>query len=238
MQVTTTRYTPSAKRFSWSFSKLDKYELCPKRHYHLDIAKDIVEPESEALKHGNTVHKVLAAYVEHGTALPPLLEPELKPAAERVFQFKGVDVRTKGAKVEVEKQYAITEAFGPTEWFGKDAWYRGIGDVMWFLGPAAFIGDYKTGRIKEDSVQLTLMAACIFAHYPEIQFVRSCFIWLKEGCETTLDIRRDDMPAFWAGLMPRVAAYKHACETVTFPPRPGGLCRKWCPVKSCPHNGE
>jgi hypothetical protein len=238
MNAVTTRRAPAKpKPFAWSYSKLKNFETCPKRHWHIDIAKDVSEPESEQLKYGNVVHTVMAQYIQHGTQMPPALEMELRPFADRVFDWKGVDVRSRGATVEVEQQYAITADLGPTEWFGKDAWFRGIGDVVWELGPLCFIGDWKTGKILEDTPQLILMAACIFAHKPHIQMVRSQFIWLKEDAETTYDVKRADMPAHWANLLPRVQQMVEAHRQMNFPAKPSGLCKRWCPVKQCPHNG-
>ena len=49
MQVTTTRNKP--KSFAWSYSKLKNFETCPKRSWHLDVARDIKEPEGEAPAH-------------------------------------------------------------------------------------------------------------------------------------------------------------------------------------------
>ena len=62
MQVVTTRNKP--KPFAWSYSRLKNFESCPKRHWHLDIQKDIKEEEGEALLWGNVVHKALADRVQ------------------------------------------------------------------------------------------------------------------------------------------------------------------------------
>ena len=45
------------KKFSWSWSKLKNWRSCPKRHYHVDLAKDFKEPPSEALKWGDLFHE-------------------------------------------------------------------------------------------------------------------------------------------------------------------------------------
>jgi hypothetical protein len=82
------------------------------------------------------------------------------------------------------------------------------------------------------------MAACVFAHYPAVMKVRSMFAWLKEDAETTQDFHRNDMPAMWRHLWPRIEALKNAYENTIFPPKPGGLCKRYCPVTQCPHNGE
>jgi hypothetical protein len=237
MLTTTTRHTP--KPFTWSYSRLRNFETCPKRHWHLDLKKDVKEEESEALLYGNVVHKVLAQRIEHGTVLPPFHKDKLEPWVDRVFTFKGKDVRQlPNLKVLVEQKFAITEDFAPTGYFDKDVWFRGIGDVIWMVGPIAYIGDWKTGKIVEDSQQLFLTAACMFAHYPELQVVRSEFLWLKEDATTGADVKRSDLPAGWNNLWPRITALKEANDTQNYPAKPGPLCRKWCPVKQCPHWGE
>lgn len=219
-----------AKPFAFSYSKLKNYETCPQRHYQVDVLKNFND-ESEALTHGNNVHKALADYVSKGTDLGPFLE------------YKSWADRVKGGQYDqllVEQQYAIKADFSPTSWFGKEAWYRGIADVVKIAGggTVALAVDWKTGKITEDSVQLALMAQCLFSHFPKLQFVRTEFVWLKEDATTREDFQRSDMEKLWVGLMPRVLALKEAYETKAYPPKPGFLCQRYCPVKSCDYNGK
>ncbi|HEY7822614.1 MAG TPA: PD-(D/E)XK nuclease family protein [Acidimicrobiia bacterium] len=229
MQVTTTGRKP--KPFAWSYSKLKNYETCPKRSWHLDHARDIKEEESEQLQYGNTLHKVLADAIAGKAPLPKHFA-HLQPWVDKVTAGGNA------ATILVEQQLAITKNIGPTEWFGKDAWYRGIADVIKIVGPVAAVLDWKTGKILEDGVQLALMAQCVFAHHPEIQKIRTEFIWLKEDAVTRADFSRDDMAKVWAGVLPRVQSLENAIASANFPPKPGFLCRKWCPVAHCPHNGH
>lgn len=235
MQVTTTRRGGGqTKPFAWSFSKLKNFEVCPKRHYHVDVLKEHKE-ESEALTWGNKVHAALASHITKGTTLGDDIQ---RHWAEEVFTFKGKDVRDYGAQVEVERQLAITAAFQPCEWFGRDAWFRAKVDLSWLLGPVGTAIDWKTGRIEEESPQLALTAACMFIHHPDIKIVRSRYIWLKEDAETTLDIRREELPKIWNDLWPRIKALQVAHETNDYPPTPNRMCERWCPVKQCPHHGR
>ena len=41
----------------WSFSKIKAFEQCPKKFYHLKIAKDYSEPETEAMYYGTAFHE-------------------------------------------------------------------------------------------------------------------------------------------------------------------------------------
>jgi hypothetical protein len=71
-----------------------------------------------------------------------------------------------------------------------------------------------------------------------VQKVRSEFLWLKEDATTRADFARDNMVTVWKGLWPRIESLEHATNTLTFPAKPGGLCKRWCPVTVCPHHGE
>lgn len=229
MTVKTVTTGGKPKSFAWSYSKLKNFETCPKRYYNVDVAKLVKEEESEQLAYGNTLHKVIAEAIAGKAKLP-----------DHFRHLQGwVDKVTAGgnAKILVEQQLAIRADFTATEWFGKDAWYRGIADVIKIVGPVAVVLDWKTGKILDDGVQLALMAQCVFAHHPEIQKIRTEFVWLKEDATTRADFAREDMVKVWAGLLPRVQTLEQAHKAAEFPPKPGFLCRKWCPVESCPHHG-
>jgi hypothetical protein len=225
--MVTTRSKP--KPFAWSYSKLKNYETCPKRHWHIDLAKDFKEEEGESLLYGNAVHKALANAISGKEALPA---PFVK-LQSWVDKIVGDGTGT----LLVEQQLAITKALTADTWFGSDVWYRGIADVLKIMGPVALAIDWKTGKILEDGVQLALMAQCIFAHHPEVQKIRTEFVWLKEDATSRCDFTRSDMVGVWAGVLPRVTMLENASKAVLYPPKPGGLCKRFCPVSACPHQG-
>jgi hypothetical protein len=242
MAAVTTRHGPApAKAWSWSYSKLKNFEACPKKHYHVDIAKDAKEDDSEELKWGNQLHdrmaKRLVAVMKGGLEAEPLPLP-MKHMEGWIKRLIPGGVLPPEVTLLVEQKLAIKQDFTGCTYFDKEAWFRGIGDVIKLAGNVGLILDWKTGKIKEDSVQLALMAQCVFSHYPEIQKVRAEFAWLKENATTREDFHRSDMPAFWRDMWPRIQLLKQAADTMNYPPKQGGLCRKWCPVKVCPHWGE
>lgn len=226
--MTVTTYA-KPKPFAWSYSKLKNFETCPKRHWHVDIAKDVKEEESEQLRYGNQLHEALARRLGDGTPLPVAFR-HLEPWADKLAPAHG--------RLLVEQKYAIRRDFSPCEFFSRDAWFRGVGDVVKISGPVALALDWKTGRIVEDSVQLALMAQCVFAHHPDVMKVRTEFVWLKEDATTRADFARDEMPGLWASLLPRVAMMEQAHAGQNYPAKPNNLCRRWCPVEACPHHGS
>jgi len=247
MSITTSygggTYAPKPKPFAWSYSKLKNFEVCPKRHYNVDVIKAFKDEEGEALQWGNAVHKALANRCGKGRVPLPHPMAGYEKWAERVTSpGKTIPVPT----ILVEQQLAIDENFAPTKWFANDAkragmgepWYRGIADVLKIKDKGALAIDWKTGKVIDDAPQLALLAACIFAHYPDVERVRSEFIWLKEDASTRQDFDRDQMADIWKGLWPRIEALKLAHETLNYPAKPGFLCRRYCPVTTCPHHGE
>lgn len=217
------------KPFTFSYSRLKNFEVCGFRHLQVDILKSVREEESEILRWGNLVHKALAARLGKKTPLP-----------EGMTQFEEHAVRLEKVpgEVRVEQQLAITKDFAPTGWFDKNVWFRAVADVIIINPPVALAIDYKLGKVVEDSQQLALLAACVFAHNPEVRAIRSEFWWFKEGCETREDFKRESMPDMWKRVWPRIEALQKAHETQTYLKKPGGLCRRYCPVRSCEHYGE
>ena len=222
--------TPPKKAFSWSYTKLKNYEACPRRHHEVDVLKRFKDEEGEALLWGNAVHAALEKRIKYGIKLPRGME-DFEALCAKV-------VATETATIVPEQQLAINRNFAPCEWFAKDAWYRNKIDLMLHRGGGAIIMDWKTGKIIEDSVQLALAATTVFAHYPEIKTIKSRFVWLKSNAETDETFERGQMGQFWKGMWGRIQPLQDAWSSGSYPAKPGRLCRKWCPVTTCEHNGE
>ena len=58
------------KSFAWSWSRLKNYRICPRRYYHTDLIKDIVQPPSAALVEGDFIHNMFQKRVTNNTPLP------------------------------------------------------------------------------------------------------------------------------------------------------------------------
>ena len=235
----------STKVWSWSYSKLKNYESCPRKHYEIDIAKTAAETQStdpnSPLVWGNRVHDALKNALT--AAVSPL------PDEFAAFQHWVDRVLARPGELLVEQKYAINEQFEPRAWFDKDVWCRMIGDVVKIDTPfinkkdskrcqLALVLDWKTGKVIDDQIQLMLMAQALFSHYPDLTHVRSEFVWLKDDSTSPELFTRQEVADQWVELMPRVKALHQAHLTQNYPPKPSGLCKKYCPVKSCPYWGK
>lgn len=219
------------KPVAWSFSSLESFETCPRRHFQTKVAKTVPDPMGEAALWGNKVHKALELRIKDHATLTGGMEI-YEPLAAKL------EAAGRGGKIEAEQKMCLNYNLSPTTYFAKDAWVRGITDITITKKDKAFIGDYKTGNPKPESAQLRLTAAMTMAHKPYVNTVFNSFIWLKNGTVTSETFTRDDIPKIWSEFAPRVQRLEIAHAETKWPPKPSGLCRNFCPCTGCEHNGN
>lgn len=206
---------------AWTFSQLEKFETCPKQFYHVRVAKDVVEPPTEATLWGSKVHTAMEDRIRDGTPLPEGME-QWEGFAKQLCAMPGEKL--------AEEKMALDKSFQPTDW--SDAWTRGIADMLIVHGNKAATLDYKTGKRKLTH-QLMLYAAYTFAYYPEVETVTTGFVWLRDKKIDRETFTRADIPTIWSTFLPKVRKLETAYEKDKWMARPSGLCNGWCPVKSC-----
>lgn len=206
---------------AWTSSQLDAFEICPRKFYHLKVARDVVDPPNEHAEWGTRVHTAFENAVKYNAPLGTGME-----------HWEGLAAKLRALPGEklTEHKMALDRSFQPTSW--TSAWTRGIADLVVINGPQAAVLDYKTGK-RKPSDQLGLYAAYVFAHYPEVQQVSTAFVWLKPRKFDREVVSRDALPGLWQTFLPRVAKLERAYERQAWPARPSGLCKGWCPVKTC-----
>jgi len=211
---------------SWTYSQLEAYETCPKKFYHLRVLKDFKDPPNEYSAWGERVHTALENRIKDGTPLP-----------DGMTQWEGIAGKLEALPGEklTEHKMAVDSAFQPADW--KQAWSRGIIDLLVVHGKKAVVADHKTGKRKMTE-QLELYAGYVFSHYPEVEEVTSCFIWLKEKRIDKQTYSREDVYSIWKGFLPRVTKLESSYERDSWLARPSGLCKGWCPVTSCEFNSR
>jgi hypothetical protein len=221
-----------SKTKAWSFSALNNFESCPKKYWHLSIEKDYKEVEGEPIIYGKKVHKALEQLVRDGIPLPNELA-HMKPYVQKFIDAPGEKL--------VEQQLAITKDFQPTDWRDwNGAWVRVVIDLAIKGNKHAVLIDYKTGKMKDDEfTQLGLASAVFMAHHPDIETCDTGYLWTEaNGKITKRTFSRGDITGLWNAILPRVARFQRAFDLTEYPPSPSGLCRRHCPITSCPHNGE
>lgn len=223
------------KQFAWSISALKSYETCPKKHAQVKVYKKFKEDFGSAAEYGKYVHSGLELYVKKGKPLPLDIRH-----LERYVEPYRAAAQVEGVEVLTEQQLTLNPDYELTGWFDNDAWCRAIADVVIQGEKAVTIVDYKTNaRVQDDGFeQLRLLAAIYSIAQPAVETYNLAYQWMKhKGKKSTLTQSRDEVREVWAELLPRVELMEAAIKAEDFPARPSGLCRKHCPVTTCPHHG-
>ena len=213
----------------WSFSSLSTFSSCPKKYYHLKVAKDVQDSTGEAALWGGMVHVAIENRLKDKTPLPE----EFAMYADYCDKIEAI-----AGEMHVELELAIDKSFKPVGFGSDEAWCRGIIDVLHLQGDRALVLDHKTGKRKPDTGQLKLFALMVFYHYPQIMSVKTGFFWLKTFEKDTAEFTRDQMPHMWRTFLSDLTDYKTAFKTDRWEMRTSGLCKQWCPVVQCQHNGK
>jgi RecB family exonuclease len=184
------------------------------------------------------VHKVLEAYGLLGSE-----EERITMRANAALEESATLVKWAGVVDKIlarpgqkffEHQMAVNKQLQPVDWFDKDVWIRSIADVLVVDGDTAYCLDYKTGKVKDNPTQLQLFAAMVMWHFPQVQTVKTSFIWLRFDETTNAKYERRFLDALWRALEPRFTKVQEVVDLGVFDTKPSGLC-PWCPAKGfCP----
>lgn len=225
--------------FAWSFSQLSRFRNCPRQYYHLNVAKDFKEIEGDANKWGQRVHDAMAKRIVKSTPLPEGMEQWEKWA---VHVLRDISPDPDG--LFIERKMAVTRDEGrlkPCEFFDRhvEPWLRVVLDVLKIDEDMAFILDWKTGRRMDiDSLQLPISAAVVFAHYPNVEIIKTQYVWLAQDASKEETIERADLRKHWAQIAPQVERMVNSIRDRSWPAQPSGLCVKHCPVTTCEYYGK
>lgn len=175
----------------WSFSRIKAFEQCPKQFYHLKIAKDYSEPESDAMSYGTALHIAAEEYIRDGTPVPDNFK----------FVVPALDgLKAKRGNKLCEIKMGLDENLEPCGFYDAKVWWRGIADLVILDEDMAWVVDYKTSKSAKyaDKGQLELMALATFKHYPKVNIVRAGLLFVVSRNLVKDTYTRDMMPVLWA----------------------------------------
>ena len=228
--------TMSKPTIAWSHSRIDAYLTCPRKLYETAIAKNFTEEFGEAANWGQKAHAALDRRLRLGAALPSNMS-QYEDAAAKVAKL----AEHLGMEIHTELALALDADLKPCGWKDWDTcWVRCALDVLLLdpSGKTAIAVDWKTGKRKNDDRQLALQAAMVFRHYPHVEEVRSAYCWLKEGGDMdSATFTRDNESLLWKQYLPVVRQLTDSVLHGDWPEKKSGLCREYCPVKTCRNNG-
>jgi hypothetical protein len=216
---------------TWSYSSIKTFEQCPKKYYHLKVAKDVKDSDTEATLYGNAVHKAAELYIRDDTPIPAQYS-YMQPILDSLKAIPG----EKHCELKLAVAYDGS-TYKPTTFFGKDVWWRGIADLLITNNDTGHLVDYKTGKNAKyaDPTQLDLLSGAVFTHYPELKTIKSALAYVVSGnliVKRHVSTNRGSYLSVFDDALERLAV---AEQSNVWNAVSGPLC-KFCPVKTCPNN--
>lgn len=215
----------------WSFSSMKTFNTCQKQYKHKYILKDVKDEGNEATRYGSAVHEAIELFLTKGEALPE--------AYLHYLPFIAPCVAWPG-QMYVEFEMALGADMMPCEFKDKNYFVRGIADFVKVDGKKAYILDWKTSKSARfaDTKQLELMSLLLFKHFPEVEEVKAGLVFLVADKVITAKYKRENAKSAWLRWLYDVQRIEIAITNDSFTPQPNNLCRAFCPVLACEHNGR
>lgn len=211
---------------SWSYSRLKNFESCPYQAY-LRYGERRPEPSSIDRSHaerGIAVHTDAENYVK---GVIQELPASLKKVSSQMEMIKAA---YEGGRVSVEEEWGFSSDWTPTGWMSADCWVRIKLDAFIRDDTVGEAIDYKTGKKFGNEIahagqgQLYMLAG--FVKYPEIDKIRTRFIYTDHGQEVTREYTRDQIPKLLKHWHDRGIKMT---EALIFPAKPNKVNCRFCP---------
>ena len=216
---------------SWSFSSIKTFAQCPKKYYHIKIAKDVANEGGDAANYGKKMHLAAEEFIRDGKPLPKDFK-FLQPIMDAFNALPG--------KKHCEIELGVTREgfnYAPCDFDDPAHWWHGVADLVVINGKKAKSVDYKTSKNAKyaDIRQLDLIAAGLFLKYPELEVIDSALAFVISG-DFVRKIHKRQMLLNYLNVMePELQRLNAAKASKVWNPVSSPLC-KFCPVKSCAHN--
>ena len=214
----------------YSYSRLSKYNQCPKAFYYQYVEQSIPYSSSPDAAYGSEMHDFIDCYMKGTAEITPRTE-FLRPLLTKLKSIKG--------RVETEYGLGFMQDKTPTTFDDKSAFVIGKSDCTIFhpTEPKLKIFDWKfTGKITPESykVEMDMFRMLHFWMHPEIEHIETGLVWLKTPAPTTVNhCTRDDLPMLESTIMSNIERVEESISFEKFPCKVSGLCYGWCGATMC-----
>lgn len=218
---------------AWSYSSIKLYDTCPRKYEAERVTKEVKYTDSEATIYGKELHLACEEFIRDGKPIPPRFGFVL-PYLDKLNNIPGEKICE--MQVGLKKEYGRFVACGFKD---PDVWFRGVADLTIIDGNKGWLVDYKTNKNARyaDPRQLALMAACMFAKYPQLEKIKAGLLFVVSGDFVKSEYTREKAFDIFADLHGLLEQREMSYNTSIFNTKPNGLCAKWCRAQ-CPHNGS
>ena len=215
----------------WSFSSLKTFQQCPKKYYHLKVAKDVQDKAGEAALYGTEMHLAAEEYIRDGKDLPPKFE-YLRSSLERLNAIEGEKL--------CEVELGLTKTLESCDFDAPNVWWHGVADLVIINRKTGtcYSVDYKTSKNARyaDVGQLDLIACGLFKKFPTIKRVKSALLFVVSKEFVKAQHHQEMILKYMEKPTQDVMRIEKAKENGIWNPSTSALCR-FCPVDTCEHYG-
>jgi hypothetical protein len=220
------------KQIAWSWTRLDCFEQCPRKFQGQFITKDFPKTDFDAphFAKGKAVHGALEEHLKHGTEIPYPIPYKGELFYVKLDFLQPILNAAKKGEMHIEQQVCFDVDLNEVSWFDtKRAWVRAAFDLLVIYNDMAICLDWKTGKVKKFSDQLTLFAGVIFRQYPKVKKVLAAYVWCEHPNQAPVmkTYQRSDMINIWQDFGDRAEHIQMANESGNWPAKKNMFC-KWC----------
>jgi len=211
----------------FSFSKINSFEMCPKKFEYNYIEKLRFFVPNMATERGSYVHTLL----ENDTKSKPttfkftLIDDDMQQECISIYEkFTETEwgqffMQADDAEAEVAFGVKKTdEGLVPCSYYDKEALFRGKIDHFFIFEGVVYVIDWKTGKISSfpAPLQLVMYAVWVFLKYPEINEVFSAFVYVEHPTNDKMikeyNFTRDMLPKLIEKVIEKIINIEKATE--------------------------
>lgn len=214
----------------WSPSALSEIENCPKQYHEVRVKRSVKSASHEQNQWGDYVHTSFEKFFDS--------DANILPGDLGIHREYLETLHAKDGIFWTEQKVAFDKKAQPTTWEARveDIWGRFKIDYkkvdMHAGTPIAWVRDWKSGKQKDEFLQLSIYALHTFAQHP-VDLVDVRYYWTQSQTETRKIYGRAEVPALWAVVIPKLVRFRDHFRNEAWPPKQSGLCHGWCPVEDC-----
>lgn len=197
------------------------HDICPVKYYMTYISKQLKFKPTPQSEYGNRAHEALEKRVSIRQPFTDdfiKYEPIVETIMARPWEFK------------TELSLAINQDLEPTKFFDNEEGLLRCRIDLAMVKPSgteAFILDYKTGKVKNNPMQLYLNGILFFINNPSVETIGLQYVWIEEldpWQSSPLVMHRERLDDYLLYMHNLIDPVKQAHETGIFEHKGSGLC--------------
>lgn len=252
--------------FTPSHSSLDKFENCPRAYQAQYVTKEVQWKDSAPSCLGTCLHKLAEWYIDmkvrddcpvmddifhvqlsEGTFKAVLLETrvsipptydELRKHWSNILDVLNKMPFVEGAYIDTEVKLCVNNDFVSAAYMSKDGFFRAIVDVLIKIGDQAILIDWKTGKDLKETKQLQRSAMTVLLCFPQVNKATVVYVSSRGHAPITRAYTRDNIMDLINEVKATAGRLVESYDANVWPPIKSGLCKMWCDVSQCKHNGR